>query len=196
MPLLPGKSSHPRTLDFSNTVWPLGYQPNVNVRSCITDKAAEAKFNLTLTTEAEETGYEGNYFPIASSSTGSGTSTPTNRSGFIQDTPSSILKRRVNPYRVQRRRLLGIEDHPVGEAIFFRYGVAVFYGFERNGELDILEDFMKQGIMTGAKKGMTTGDQVPGAENEGEGRYEMESFHFEYEPSAATPRIYNDFFSK
>lgn len=40
-----------------------GYQPNVNVRSCITDKSAQAKLVLSLITEAEESGYHDAYFP-------------------------------------------------------------------------------------------------------------------------------------
>ena len=42
-----------------------GYQPNVNIRSCITDKAAQAKLVLSLITEAEESGYHDAYFPAS-----------------------------------------------------------------------------------------------------------------------------------
>lgn len=60
----------------------------------------------------------------------------------------------------------------------------MFFGFTQHNELDILDDLVKQGIMVGEKK---TGEKKD---------YEIERFHFEYDPSASTPRIYNDFFSK
>lgn len=64
-----------------------------------------------------------------------------------------------------------------------RYGVAIFFGFSQRNELDILDDLLKRGIIIGEKK---VSDKQ---------QYETESFHFEYDPSAPTPRIYNDFFS-
>ncbi|CCA75160.1 related to RMD8-Cytosolic protein required for sporulation [Serendipita indica DSM 11827] len=199
-----------------------GYQPNVNIRSCITDKAAQAKLVLSLITEAEESGYNEAYFPssvLANVSTGSGTTTPVNRDGFIdtaippaanlntllaskalhrdhgtfstqrdpgiRSSPalSSHAKRRFPRAHIAQRRLLGVEDHPVAEAIFFRYGVVVFFGFTQHNELDILDDLIKQGVMIGEKK---SGEKK---------QYEIESFHFEYDPAAPTPRIYNDFFT-
>ena len=132
----------------------LGYQSGVNVRSCVTDKAAEARMVLSMITEADERGYEDTYFPATS-----GTSTPATRGGYIQ----TSLPLRKNNLRPPQRRLLGVDDHPVGEAIFFKYGVVVFYGFERMNEWDILEDLSKQGIMIKEKP---------------VNQYEVESFHF------------------
>lgn len=198
-----------------------GYQPNVNIRSCITDKAAQAKLVLSLITEAEESGYHDAYFPASTLSTsgGSGSSTPVKRDGFIETAfpaatsltsliankalrrengtqhrsatapPGGVtaspgrVKRRFPKAHIAQRRLLGVEDHPVAEAIFFQYGVVVFFGFSQRQELDILDDLVKRGIMVGEK---TIGEKK---------QYEIESFHFEYDPSAPTPRIYNDFFT-
>jgi hypothetical protein len=121
--------------------------------------------------------------------------------------PASIPSKAKRPLpraHIAQRRLLGVEDHPVAEAIFFqyatpsfallrylltirylyRYGVVVFFGFSQHSELDILDDLLKRGIMVGEKRV---------GENQ---QYEIESFHFEYDPAAPTPRIYNDFFSE
>jgi uncharacterized Rmd1/YagE family protein len=67
---------------------------------------------------------------------------------------------------------------------YYRYGVVVFFGFSQRNELDILDDLVKQGIMVKEKK---IGEKK---------QYETENFHFEYDPLAPTPRIYNDFFSE
>lgn len=109
---------------------------------------------LSMITEADERGYEDTYFPATS-----GTSTPATRGGYIQ----TSLPLRRNNLRPPQRRLLGVDDNPVGEAIFFKYGVVVFYGFERMNEWDILEDLSKQGIMIKEKP---------------VSQYEVESFHF------------------
>lgn len=93
-------------------------------------------------------------------------------------------KRRLPRAHIAQRRLLGVEDRPVAEAIFFSYGVVVFFGFSQRNELDVLDDLVKQGIMVKEKR-------------KGEKKnYEIERFHFEYDPAATTPRIYNDFFSQ
>ena len=107
-----------------------------------------------MVTEADERGYEDTYFPATS-----GTSTPATRGGYIQ----TSLPLRRNNLRPPQRRLLGVDDHPVAEAIFFKYGVVVFYGFERINEWDIIEDLSKQGIMIKEKS---------------ISQYEVESFHF------------------
>lgn len=109
---------------------------------------------LSMVTEADERGYEDTYFPATS-----GTSTPATRGGYIQ----TSLPLRRNNLRPPQRRLLGVDDHPVAEAIFFKYGVVVFYGFERMNEWDIIEDLSKQGIMIKEKS---------------INQYEVESFHF------------------
>ncbi len=39
------------------------------------------------------------------------------------------------------------EDQDMAEAVFFEYGVAVFFGFQERHELDILEDLQNAGII-------------------------------------------------
>jgi uncharacterized Rmd1/YagE family protein len=72
----------------------------------------------------------------------------------------------------------GEED--MAEAVFFEYGVAVFFGFEERHELDILEDLQNAGIMRRRLK---------------EDDREIEECHFAHDPNIAYPRIYNDFFT-
>ena len=69
----------------------------------------------------------------------------------------------------------------MAEAVFFSYGVAVFFGFSENQEIGILEDLERAGIM---KRKMTLND------------WEVEECHFVYNPLIVYPRIYNDFFSE
>jgi len=68
----------------------------------------------------------------------------------------------------------------VAEAVFFSYGVAVFFGFSENQEIGVFEDLERAGVM---KRKMTEGD------------WEVEECHFVYDPLIAYPRIYNDFFT-
>lgn len=53
--------------------------------------------------------------------------------GAYHDTPPQVYKKE--------------EDWDTAEAVFFEYGVAVFFGFEEGQELDILEDLENVGIM-------------------------------------------------
>jgi len=72
------------------------------------------------------------------------------------------------------------EDQDMAEAVFFEYGVAVFFGFQERHELDILEDLQNAGIIRRKFK---------------EDDWEIEECHFAHDPNIAYPRIYNDFFT-
>jgi uncharacterized Rmd1/YagE family protein len=78
-----------------------------------------------------------------------------------------------------RRRSTGYK-HPVAEAVFFNYGVSVFFGFAPGEETSIMEDVRNAGVW-----------QVPSKEDD----WEIEEFHYEYDPDAESPRIYNDMFT-
>ncbi|KAF8637937.1 hypothetical protein AX17_002558 [Amanita inopinata Kibby_2008] len=71
-------------------------------------------------------------------------------------------------------------EDDMAEAVFFDYGVAVFFGLEERQELDILEDLDNAGIMRRKFK---------------EDDWEIEECHFVHDPHIAYPRIYNDFFT-
>ncbi|KAF8625262.1 hypothetical protein AX15_005474 [Amanita polypyramis BW_CC] len=72
------------------------------------------------------------------------------------------------------------DDLGMAEAVFFEYGVVVFFGFEERHELDILEDLDNTGVM---RRKFKTDD------------WEIEECHFAHDPNIAYPRIYNDFFT-
>lgn len=71
-------------------------------------------------------------------------------------------------------------EDDMAEAVFFEYGVAVFFGFEERHELDIMEDLQNAGVM---KRKFKNDD------------WEIEECHFAHDPNIAYPRIYNDFFT-
>ncbi|KAF9010002.1 hypothetical protein BDQ17DRAFT_1347330 [Cyathus striatus] len=73
-----------------------------------------------------------------------------------------------------------VVDEEVVEAVFFDYGVVVFFGFTESQERDVLEDIENAGIM---KRKIVEDD------------WEIEECHFVHDPNIAYPRIYNDFFS-
>ncbi|KAJ3559389.1 hypothetical protein NM688_g379 [Phlebia brevispora] len=82
--------------------------------------------------------------------------------------------------RPSAKQLQQVEPDSFAEAVFFAYGVAVFFGLDENQEQSILEDIQGAGVMQKALK---------------EERWEIEECHFEYNPYIAYPRIYNDFFT-
>jgi uncharacterized Rmd1/YagE family protein len=85
----------------------------------------------------------------------------------------------MRPPPRMRRRSTGYK-HPVAEAVFFNYGVSVFFGFAPGEETSIMEDVRNAGVW-----------QVPSKEDD----WEIEEFHYEYDPDAESPRIYNDMFT-
>ena len=97
-----------------------------------------------------------------------------------------------------REQNLKVLDENVAEVIIFQYGVVVFFGLEERQEKDILEDLA------------TAGGYIKQREEE---EWEVEACHYvvsqlflfatkkrltishQYDPTADSPRIYNDFFS-
>lgn len=86
--------------------------------------------------------------------------------------------KRPPPPRVRRRS--ESYKHPVAEAVFFSYGVSVFFGFSSGEETQIMEDIKNAGVW-----------QLATPEDD----WEIEEFHYEYDPDAESPRIYNDMFT-
>ncbi|KAK2461287.1 hypothetical protein APHAL10511_006814 [Amanita phalloides] len=72
------------------------------------------------------------------------------------------------------------EDTEMAEAVFFEYGVVVFFGFEERHELDIVEDLGNAGVLRRKFK---------------KDDWEIEECHFAHDFNIAYPRIYNDFFT-
>ncbi|WVO15475.1 hypothetical protein L204_103133 [Cryptococcus depauperatus] len=68
----------------------------------------------------------------------------------------------------------------IAEAIFFNYGVSVFFGFKEIQEREIMEDCETVGAWTGGL---------------GEDDWEAEEFHYVFDPDAENPRVNNDMFT-
>nr|XP_019009802.1 cytoplasmic protein [Kwoniella pini CBS 10737]OCF48583.1 cytoplasmic protein [Kwoniella pini CBS 10737] len=83
---------------------------------------------------------------------------------------SRPIKRRRNSHSTQN----------VAEAVFFSYGVSVFFGFSESEEREIMEDCE------------TAGTWMRGLDEED---WEIEEFHYVYDSDAEQPRIYNDMFT-
>ncbi|WVQ81210.1 hypothetical protein IAT38_003332 [Cryptococcus sp. DSM 104549] len=81
--------------------------------------------------------------------------------------------------RVRRRKSHSTLNN-VAEAVFFSYGVSVFFGFNESEEREIMEDCESTGAWS---RGL------------GEDDWEIEEFHYVYDPEAENPRIYNDMFT-
>ncbi|ORY24777.1 hypothetical protein BCR39DRAFT_581491 [Naematelia encephala] len=78
------------------------------------------------------------------------------------------------------RRKSMIHSNRVAEAVFFSYGVSVFFGFQEEEERDVMEDCE------------TAGTWLRSVEQDD---WEVEEFHYVYDPDAEYPRIYNDMFT-
>ncbi|KAG8777492.1 hypothetical protein FRC12_000359 [Ceratobasidium sp. 428] len=159
-----------------------GYGQHVNVRSSPAVKSPGGKSIQSKMSEAEEYGYDGTYFAPGSPSKpysleGGGyiaSSPPNSRKPHRHDSDPPILPRN-NSDQWQPED----EDH-FADAIFFDYGVVVFFGLEEGQERDILDDLHNAGILQGRRT---------------EDDWETEECHYEYDPTALSPRIYNDFFT-
>ncbi|ODN74433.1 hypothetical protein L202_06827 [Cryptococcus amylolentus CBS 6039] len=81
--------------------------------------------------------------------------------------------------KIRRRKSHGHLNN-VAEAVFFSYGVSVFFGFREGEEKEIMEDCETAGAW-----------QSPKSEDD----WEAEEFHYVYDPDAESPRIYNDMFT-
>ncbi|OXG30527.1 cytoplasmic protein [Cryptococcus neoformans Bt120] len=79
-----------------------------------------------------------------------------------------------------RRRKSQASLNNVAEAVFFSYGVSVFFGFNEGEEKEIMEDAETAGAWT---RGLSEDD------------WEIEEFHYVHDPDAENPRIYNDMFT-
>ncbi|RDX44421.1 DUF155-domain-containing protein [Lentinus brumalis] len=79
-----------------------------------------------------------------------------------------------------RRRTTTNESQNFAEAVFFEYGVVVFFGFREDQELSLIEDVEEAGIMS---------RPIPHDD------WEVEACHYAHDPNIAFPRIYNDFFT-
>ncbi|CDO70365.1 hypothetical protein BN946_scf184999.g5 [Trametes cinnabarina] len=111
--------------------------------------------------------------------------------------PEPAKSEAMRPRRVSRRKAASEEEN-FAEAIFFEYGVVVFYGFREDQELGIIEDVEEAGILT---------RKIPHDDWEVEAcHYTVISFHsslfwlaltflLKHDPNIAFPRIFNDFFT-
>jgi uncharacterized Rmd1/YagE family protein len=172
-----------------------GYGPHSNIRSSVPTASSSGEGDVSHHfSEAEEIGYQGTYFTSSS--------TPdAGLDGYISnpdisdhtplisalDVPASATARDLTPTprRIRRRRKSAMPESPVdysavGEVVFFSYGVAVFFGLEKDQEHLILDDISNAGVM---KRKMI------------QDRWEIEECHYVHDPSITYPRIYNDFFS-
>lgn len=92
--------------------------------------------------------------------------------------PMTIMRKRYNTSPPRRRRRSN--HNRVAEAVFFAYGVSVFFGFQEDEEHSIMEDIKAANVWQG------------GAD---EDDWENEEFHYVYDEDAEHPRIYNDMFT-
>lgn len=93
--------------------------------------------------------------------------------------PPSFNRSQTVPVR-NRRRKSHSTTNQVAEAVFFSYGVSVFFGFQPDEEKMVMEDIDAAGCW------------VRGADEED---WEVEEFHYVYDGEAEYPRIYNDMFT-
>jgi len=188
-----------------------GYSLHTNLRSSAFVTSSSDTDPMYQLSEAEELGYQGTYFTSNSveqrrldgymTGNGSPDHTPLISISY-EDSPQIQTQQpqgdddgtrtppkaaqSPNLTRKKKKRKPSKVEPPVdyssmAEAVFFSYGVAVFFGFTESQEIGILEDVQRAGVM---KRKMT------------EDNWEVEECHFVYDPLIAYPRIYNDFFSE
>ncbi|KAH9922506.1 uncharacterized protein B0H18DRAFT_1085877 [Fomitopsis serialis] len=151
---------------------------------------------------AEEEGYRGTYFDSAPEASGVPpqdgwiSSSPPITGGSVVSPPSMLSPGEPSadtnpapPRKRQKRRKgskaedkaeYGANGEDYAEAIFFTYGVVVFFGLTEQQERGILEDVEGAGVM---RKKFVEDD------------WEVEECHYAHDPNIAYPRIYNDFFT-
>ncbi|KAF8524394.1 hypothetical protein BU17DRAFT_42891 [Hysterangium stoloniferum] len=145
-----------------------GYAGNVNVRS---SAPTHGKAILSRMSEAEEYGYEGRYFPDTEEASNF------NEDGYISSSPNMNIRPPVgHRQRTPRER----PEDQIGEAVFFSYGVAVFFGFSESQERDILDDLDEAEAWIRMRL---------------EDDWEIEECHYVHDSTVEFPRIYNDFFT-
>ncbi|KAI0701338.1 hypothetical protein BC835DRAFT_240829 [Cytidiella melzeri] len=163
-----------------------GYGPGINIRSSAKPAMPTplADDSIAPVSEAEETADEAAYFSTSATAQLNGFSPGTSPTdGHYIDVETPRLPppdSPVSPLPPPRRFSPLNDPETFGEAVFFQYGVVVFFGLDDSQEHSILEDVENAGIM-----------QKPLPEE----RWEVEECHYEYKPYIAYPRIYNDFFT-
>lgn len=196
-------NTQPRVFDeaiYATYYHPLlpGYGPGINIRSSAPppppspvpdDPATETEDPmLTAVSEAEEATEDSTYFTAPTPSAESA-----DMNGFIATSPpasGAISEPEIETPRIRSpvspsvplpaRRSPNPDPDAFAEAVFFSYGVVVFFGLAEAQEHSILEDIEAADIMR---------KPLP------EARWEIEECHYEYKPFIAYPRIYNDFFT-
>lgn len=123
-----------------------GYGPNSNIRSAPAPTSEDHNSGMS---EAEENGYQGTYF------TSSPSADPAPMDGYIPSS-SPLADRPIvrepsahpptHPHRTNTKRVPGTKEE-FAEAIFFSYGVVVFFGLDEGQERGILEDVQAAGTM-------------------------------------------------
>lgn len=94
-----------------------------------------------------------------------------NHPGYLEHIPSSALSpselhrpsRRRYPSPTKRRRDRDRSQNQVAEAVFFSYGVSVFFGFQADEEREIMADCEAAGVW---QQGLSEDD------------WEIEEFHY------------------
>jgi uncharacterized Rmd1/YagE family protein len=112
-----------------------GYSPNVNIRS---SAPASKERRARRLSEVEDTGYTSGYF--SSSSHHDDPAEP-----LMSISPEA--QQQIVATEAHREEDEEHEEEMVAEAIFFSYGVVVFFGFESSQERSILDDCEGAGIM-------------------------------------------------
>lgn len=158
-----------------------GYSQDANIRSSLPPKPSRAP--QPTMTDVEDLGYEGTYFADQPEYT-------TDPEGFIPSTSPTQAKSTLAGLRNRKKRpktkrarstdLDDTADNETADVIFFSYGVVVFYGLDESQEREILEDTARAGAWLGSRP---------------EEQWEIEQCHYVHDPSIATPRIFNDFFT-
>ncbi|KAI0918632.1 hypothetical protein AcV5_002569 [Taiwanofungus camphoratus] len=175
-----------------------GYGPHSNMRSSAPPASPGAEDLTSGLSEAEEDGYQGMYFDSASetgvmpamegyilstSPVVAGTDLPLEGTANATREPENghgRLKRKRREKKSQDKMGNGSRAEDYAEAIFFSYGVVVFYGLTESQERGILEDVEAAGVM---RRKLMQDD------------WEVEECHYAHDPNIAYPRIYNDFFT-
>ncbi|KAI0032875.1 hypothetical protein K488DRAFT_48984 [Vararia minispora EC-137] len=157
-----------------------GYGPNTNIRSSAPPPAHDHAAASAALSEVEDAGYQGMYF---SSSPPAGHAPFNPVDGYISTSPADDRRALLSPPLTTPSAANGrVRPDPASfaEAVFFAYGVIVFFGLDEVQERGILED------ITAA---LALRRQRP------DDRWEVEELNFAYDPTIASPRIYNDFFT-
>jgi uncharacterized Rmd1/YagE family protein len=184
-----------------------GYGPGASVRSSAPEQV-HAKQANTAFQAAEDAGYQGTYFAPADAEPAPpldehgyiASSPPTSRlapsasaraeytdaeATEVEDAGAHTeTEAPARPTDVKRTFVASppapAPEAAVGEAVFFEYGVAVFFGLDSAQERAVLEDLGAAGLVA---------RPLP------EDDWEVEACHFAHDAGAAHPRIYNDFFT-